>query len=110
MKTFYVKRNDSGRVIQATLGDADTGTPTDLSGCTVVFVMSHATTGTVREGNASVASPASAGVVNYTLSGTDTATAGTLNCEFEVTTAANKKITYPSNGYIRVVVQEDLNP
>lgn len=51
MTPFTVKRNDSGRVLEATLGDPETGVPSDLSGCTVLFVMKHLTTGTVAAGD-----------------------------------------------------------
>jgi hypothetical protein len=46
--------------------------------------------------------------VQYDWSAADTATIGTYNAEFEVTYGDSSIETFPNNGFISVVVTDDL--
>jgi hypothetical protein len=101
--TLRIKRNDTA----VTLTDALTvgGSPQNLTGAAVSFHMVSDTT-TVT-GAASIVS-AAAGTVSYTVSATDLAVAGTYQQEWQVTFGDSTVLTFPSNGYNRIVVLPDL--
>lgn len=64
--------------------------------------------GTLKvNGTGAVASPATAGVVTYTWSGTDTDTVGTYRAEWEVT-ISSKKQTFPNDRFLSVEVMAGL--
>jgi hypothetical protein len=104
-----VKKNDTGSAIQATLTDA-TGAVVNLTGATVKFTMTAdgSSTPKVNKQTATVASPATAGVVQYAWQSGNLDTAGPYRGEFEVTFGSGAVQTYPSVGYLRIYVSPDL--
>lgn len=106
--TFHIKQHDTKPSIKATLKDGD-GTVINLTDATVRFHMRKiGATSTTVDAAATVVSPATGGVVQYDWSAADTATIGTYHAEFEVTYGDNSIETFPNNGFISVVVTDDL--
>lgn len=107
--TFYTKRNDTARSIQATLRDP-AGALVDLTGCTVRFILraTSAADGVEKvRALAVIVSPA--GVVRYDWQAADVDTAGDFLAEWEVAYPSSRKETFPSNGYNRVRIMADLD-
>lgn len=52
--------------------------------------------------------PATSGIVKYVWQSSDTAEPDTCRAEFEVTYADSTIETFPNNGYIEVVITNDL--
>jgi hypothetical protein len=101
-----VKKNDSYDVITYQLENED-NTPIDLTGATVNFVMGKKNK-LITNAQATVASATSA-IVSYQLAPSDTLVSGTFLAEFVVTFANGTKKTYPSNGYITVDIEQNLD-
>lgn len=106
--SFYVKQNDTKPAMRATLKDGD-GTVINLTDATVRFHMRviGATSNTV-DAAATVVSPATSGVVQYSWDAADTATIGTYQAEFEVTYGDLSVETFPNTGYIVVEIVDDI--
>lgn len=105
--TFYIKRNDRLPILAATLQDAN-GAPFPLTGTTVKFLMRDQQSTVLINAAATIVN-AGAGTVSYAWGPTDTTTAGTFQGEFEVTvTATGFKETFPNQGYISIVIGEDV--
>lgn len=108
MSTFSIKQNDLLPALSAVLNDADG--PVDLTGASsIAFHMRPvgSTTATTLTGTASIVNAAT-GEVRYTWAGSDTATAGAYECEWEITWPGSKKMTFPSKGYDTVVITDDI--
>lgn len=95
---------DTNRPIEAVLEDSSTGADVDLTGCTVVFRMTHESTGTVRTGSATVVGTATDGRVRYDFVADDVATAGLLSCRWVVTNGSAKPAHHPSSGPVWVYI------
>lgn len=106
--SFYVKQNDTKPAIRATLKDGD-GTVINLTDATVRFHMRAigSSTNTV-DAAATVVSPATGGVVQYSWAADDTDTIGTYQAEFEVTYGDLSVETFPNTGYIVVEIVDDI--
>lgn len=107
MTDFVVKRHDTKPDLIATLTDSD-GTIANLSTATSVKVI-----GSSRDTREVVFSRApesatSLGVVTMPLQTGDTATAGIINVEVEVTWPTGRIQTFPADGYLRMKVVADL--
>jgi hypothetical protein len=110
MSDFFVKQNDTNPVIQATLIGPD-GTPTNLTGCTVVFHMAEKNTLAIKVNAAATPDPdqtTNPGVVRYTWTGTDTDTVGDYVAEWQVTLPSGKIVTYPNVSNDTVKVTKEL--
>lgn len=107
MNTFTIKRNDTAPAYEATL-EAPAGTPVDLTGATVRFIMATPDMATVKVNASATISDAAAGEVTYSWQAADTDTAGTYRAEWQVTFGSGAIRTFPSNGYLSVVVLADL--
>ena len=105
-----IKRGDRLPKIEATV-KKDDGTIFDLTGATAAFYMANARSGVLKVNNGSASiTDATAGVVEYNWGSEDTDTTGEYHAEFEMTFVADgKKITAPSEGYISIVIAEDLD-
>lgn len=106
MAEITLKRGDRNPSLEATLQQA-TGAPIPLHGVTQVkFLMKD-------ENTLKIDSPvtiidAARGLVKYDWAAEDTDTVGNYQAEFEITFSDGKKMTVPNNGYIVVVILEDL--
>lgn len=111
--SIQFKRGDTAPKLRATLFADDAGTtPLNLTTATAVqFIMATAPAqpGTPKVNAAAVIVGAAAGRVDYTWQGTDTDTAGTYQAEFQVTWNDGTKQTFPRQGYLMIVITEDLD-
>ena len=105
---FFIKRNDTIPYLDGALQD-DRGRPVDLTGATVVFHMRDTADDSIKI-NASGVTILSAtrGEVRYSWSATNTNTAGNYEGEFQVTFSGGNIHTFPNNGYINVIILEDV--
>jgi parallel beta-helix repeat protein len=101
-----VKKNDSYDAITYQLENEDNST-VDLTGASVNFVMGKKNK-LITNAKATVTS-ATSGIVSYQLTQLDTLVSGTFLAEFVVTFANGTTKTYPSNGYITVDVEQNLD-
>jgi hypothetical protein len=104
--TVQLKRNDTKDTISYKVTNKD-GSVVNLTGATVRFVMGKGKN-LITNSNATIVNAVS-GDVSYTLTDSDTLAAGTFNAEFEVTFSDGKVKTYPSNGYILVNIQANVD-
>ncbi|MEH7246457.1 GDSL-type esterase/lipase family protein [Neobacillus niacini] len=104
--TIQLKRNDTKDIIGYTMTYAN-GTPVNLTGATVRYVMGKGNT-LITNASATVVD-AAIGKVEYALTDADTLVAGVFHAEFEVTFADGKVKTFPNNGYISVNIQSNIN-
>ena len=104
---FYIKQNDTSPFLLATLKDGN-GNLIDLTAATVRFHMRAvgASSATV-DGSAAIVNE-DQGAVKYTWQAGDTATAGIYEAEFEVTYSGGAIETFPNDGFIRIVVTDDV--
>lgn len=109
---FTIKKGDTLPIITATLTtgpDAGTQTPVDLTTSTaIILVMKPVLGGSADRLTGSVNGTPTDGGVKYIWTALDTDTAGTYNCEWEITFVAGKIQTFPNEAYFQVVVADDL--
>jgi hypothetical protein len=108
ISTFTIKKGDLRPVIQATLRDA-VGVIDLTNASGVSFVMNYPGGGSNKVNAAGTIVTAASGIVKYTWTGTDTDTAGTFDCEWEIDWGGGVPQTVPSEGYDRVIITEDLD-
>lgn len=103
-----MKAGDTAPAVRATLFDANNN-PVDLTGATVKFVMAtKVAPRTVAVDAAAALGIATAGEVVYEWVVGDTATAGSFDCEFEVTYLSGEVQTFPTSGYLECTIVDDL--
>jgi Rib/alpha/Esp surface antigen-like repeat protein len=107
MSRLFIKQNDTNPAMEFTLQDSD-GQAVDLSGATARFLMRARGGTTVKTDAAASITNAASGVVQYTPVAADTDTAGQYEAEIEVTYSDSTKETFPSRGYISIVIQDDI--
>lgn len=104
---FYIKKNDTSPAMLATLQDAK-GIAIDLTGASVRFHMRPISGGEVTvDKPATVVTPDN-GIVQYDFASQDTEKTGTYKAEFEVTYSDARIETFPNDGYISVVILDDI--
>lgn len=103
---FTTKRNDTRAAIKATLKNTD-GTPVNLTGATVQFIMARSN-GVVLINRQAVVQDAPNGMVWFVFEPGETAEAGTFRAEFQVTYLDGRIETFPNIGYITVSILNDL--
>lgn len=109
MADFSIKAHDLLPSIQAVLKNPD-GSPLDLTAATgIKFIMRATTGGTIKVTAAAVKADAVNGVVRYDWSGTDTATIGAYQGEWEITWPGGKKQTVPTLTYHSIEILADLD-
>ena len=105
---FFIKRNDTVPYLDAALQD-DRGRPINLTSTTVLFHMRDTADDSVKISGAAVTVlSATRGEVRYTWTSNDTDTAGNYEGEFQVTFDAGGVHTFPNNGYINIIMLEDV--
>ena len=106
--TFYIKQNDTRPELDIFLRD-DKDRSINITGATVKFSMRNASTNVVKISLAAVTPVSStAGRVKYSFTASDTDTAGNFDGEFQVTFIAGQIETFPNDGYIKVIVTDDV--
>lgn len=101
---FSIKTGDLEPPIECQLFDG-AGVAADLTAAVAVRFL---VAGITLAGTASFIDKAT-GKVRYTWSGSDTATAGRYNAEWEIEWSGGRKQTFPSAQYIKLVIWEDLD-
>jgi len=107
MSDFTIKQNDTRPNLDAQLLNAD-GTPIDLTGCTVRFLMVPTSGGAVKVDGICAITDAENGKVRYYWSAGDTANFGDYKAEFEVTFPDGSKQTVPNDGYLIISIVKEL--
>jgi hypothetical protein len=111
MADFMLKRGDTAPSLIAVLRDKD-GNPVNLTSATVQFVMraTGTTTAPTVDAPMTVASDqvGNKGQVSYDWEADDTATPGTYSAEFVVTWPSGTEQTFPTTGFVSVVINDDL--
>lgn len=113
MDPFVIKQDDTAPLFTVRLFDGDT--VVNLTGATVAFVMRALAVGHGRSDLSAVAkvdasadvADAAGGLVTYAWSAADTNMAGRFGAEIKVS-REGRVTTYPSQGYISVLVVPDL--
>jgi hypothetical protein len=106
--TFYIKQNDTRPELDVFLRD-DKDRTINVTGATVKFNMRNASDNTVKVNNGSVTTVSStSGRVKYSFSAADTDTAGNFDGEFEVTFVGGQVETFPNDGFIKVIITDDV--
>lgn len=106
--TFYIKQNDTRPELDVFLRD-DKDRTINVTGATVKFNMRNASDNTVKVNLGSVTTVSStAGRVKYSFSSADTDTAGNFDGEFQVTFVGGQVETFPNDGYIKVIITDDV--
>lgn len=108
MTVYFVKIGDVGSTIEETLLDKD-GAGVNLTGGTVLFVMQQHGSTAVLGGTAVLVNGGTVGEVRYDWRAADLAVAGHYRGEWQVTYSGGAIETFPQDGYIGVVVRDDLN-
>ena len=105
--TFYIKQNDTGPAMLATLQDAS-GNAINLVGASVRFHMRSVMGGNPVVDAAATVVTAASGIVRYNWLSADTNTIGSYQAEFEVTYADASVETFPNDSYIAVEIIDDI--
>ena len=104
---FVIKQGDTLPVLQQTLTDS-TGAALNLTGATVNFVMRSLVSSTPIINSSATITNATSGIVTYTFTAANTATAGTYMANWVVTTSGGATLTVPSDGYLSIAVEQNL--
>lgn len=107
-----IKQGDTAPPLEATLRDAVTKAPVDLTGATQVrFKMRPAGSGATPtvDANAAIIGDPVNGRVRYVWVDADTAVPGRYEAEYQITWADTTKQTVPNEGYFFVNVIGDLD-
>jgi|TARA_R110000751_G_scaffold256144_1_gene355642 hypothetical protein len=106
--TFYIKQNDTRPELDVFLRD-DKDRTINVTGATVKFNLRNASDNTVKINNGSVTTVSStSGRVKYSFAASDTDTAGNFDGEFEVTFVGGQVETFPNDGFIKVIITDDV--
>ena len=106
---FHIKQNDTSPSLEVFLQD-DKGRIVSTTGGTVVFHMRLLSdlSSKISDGSVVIVNGA-AGHVRYAFAAADTDTSGTYQGEFEVTFSNGKIETFPNDGYIKIVITDDVS-
>ena len=106
--TFYIKQNDTRPELDVFLRD-DKDRSINVTGATVKFSMRNASDNSVKINLGSVTTVSStSGRIKYSFSAADTDTAGNFDGEFQVTFVGGQIETFPNDGYIKVIITDDV--
>jgi Rib/alpha/Esp surface antigen-like repeat protein len=107
MSRLFIKQNDTNPAMQFTLQDSDEQA-VSLVGATARFLMRARGGSDVKTNAVASITDAAAGVVTYTPVAADTDTPGQYEAEVEITYSDGTKETFPSRGYISIIIQDDI--
>lgn len=108
MTDFSIKRGDTEPAIQAQLQD-DQGDAVDLTNADSVAFHMEGDRETTPKVNASASiDDAANGEVSYSWDSTDTDETGTYEAEFQVTWSDGGTETFPNDGFLEVVIRDDI--
>lgn len=107
MIKFKTKRNDTAKLLEATLYYPAT-TPVNLTTASTIRFKMADSTGALKVNRVVPAADAAAGRVDVAWQAADVDTAGVFRAEFEVTWGDATLQTFPEDGFIRVQISEDL--
>lgn len=106
--SFYIKQNDTAPSIEVVLTDSNGKARSMANASQVRFNMStEGGTNVITGGIGSIVN-ASKGIVAYEWNTGDTENPGVHNAEFQITYVNGQIETFPNNGYIKVIVREEL--
>ena len=105
---FNIKQNDTRPVLEVFLRD-ERDRAIDITGATIVFHMRNASTNAaiITNGTVTVVDAVN-GQVRYSWAAADTATAVVCEAEFQVTFISTLIETFPNDGYIKVIITDDV--
>ena len=107
-ETFYIKANDTASFITRDLKDAF-GSPVNVTGAAVKFSMRVKPAGSIKvDAEDAVIVTGGTGRVRYEWIAANTNTADEYEGEFQVTYATGKIQPFPNDGYIPVVITDDI--
>ncbi len=101
-----LKRGDTRHALKAILKDSS-GSPVDLTGCTVTFCMAPLGQPAVVSRAVDIHDTAG-GEVWVVFAPGETDVSGVYRAEFQVTYGDGRKETFPSGGYISIQILSDL--
>jgi len=106
---FFMKQNDTAPSLAITVLNKSTKLPLSLVGATAKFSM-RASGSVVAKVNGVSADvyDETGGKVRYNWTASDTDTVGEYEAEFEVTLQGGGIVTFPQDGYIKVIVLDDI--
>jgi hypothetical protein len=110
MATYFAKTGDAGSTTPDTFLEKGNGTPVNLTGATVKFIMREIGAGSAKVNAAATVVDAATGQVRYSWTTNDLDTPSSYQAEWEVTYSGGAKETFPADGYIYVVIRDDLDP
>jgi hypothetical protein len=105
--TLSMKRHDTRTAPKATLR-SPSGSPVDLTGASVKFIMAKHSKGTVLVNRDADVLDAMNGKVCFVFLPEETITLGMMKAEFEVTYPDGSVETFPNQGYIMINFESDL--
>ena len=106
--TFFIKQNDDRPTLDVALQD-DRGRPVNVASATIVFHMRNTADDSVKITSAAVTIlSATRGEVRHTFTTTNTDTAGNFEAEFQVTFSGGTVQTFPNDGYIDIIITDDV--
>jgi hypothetical protein len=104
----FIKQNDTASAIKRVLTDAF-GSPVNLTGATLTFSMRVKPAGTTKISTATATvSGAGLGEVQYSFTAANTDTADEFEGEFTATYAGGGIQTFPNDGYIPIIITDDV--
>ena len=104
----YIKQNDTAGSLKRTLVDAF-GSPVNLTGATIKFSMRVKPAGTTKISLAdATVADGGLGKAQYDFTALNTDTADEFEAEFQVTYSSGKIQTFPNDGYIPIIITDDI--
>ena len=104
----FIKQNDTASSLKRVLVDAF-GSPVNLTGASLTFSMRVKPGGTTKISTASATvSGAGLGEVQYRFTAANTDTADEFEGEFTATYAGGGIQTFPNDGYIPIIITDDV--
>ena len=108
MENFKIKKSDTQPSLAVTL-QYNNGSPVDLTGATVYFVMGNLTDFSTYRSGLCTLTTAGSGQCQYNWNALDTGSVGTYWGEFEVDWGSGSVMTLPSNHNLKIEINEDYN-